>query len=252
MKEFIIKVTKEAGKILMDNLHSAKIIQYKTPKSVVTNADIASEKYILSKIEKRFPKHSILAEETGFINKKSDYTWFVDPLDGTTPYSLKLPYFCVSIAVAFKNKVINAAVYNPYTKELWYADKNNAFLNNKKIKVSKLNDIEKANILFNYSTRNKEIKKTAHYLTKLIKKTRVHIMHSLELNLCSVASGRSDGCVVYGTNPWDIAAGAFIVEKASGKVSEFNNKQWNPYSNTLVASNKLLYSKIMKILKSKP
>ena len=136
---FAINIAKNAGKI--QNSYFGNISSLKTKSSnidLLTIADIESEKYLVKKIESIYPNHSILSEEIGSLNKSSDFTWVIDPLDGTTNFAHNLPIFSVSIALKKIDEVICGVVYNPAADKCFYAEKNNgAFLNNLPISCTK-------------------------------------------------------------------------------------------------------------------
>ena len=137
MKSLIIKTAKDAGKLIMKHYGNIKSINEKANRSYFTNVDLASEKLIISSIIKKFPKHNIVTEESKPINNKSDYTWYIDPIDGTHNYIRKFPLFGVSIGVAYKGKMKYGVINLPCFNELYFAEKDKgALLNGKGIKVS--------------------------------------------------------------------------------------------------------------------
>ena len=114
-----IKIAKKAGQILID-YYGRVIVDYKPDTSIVTRADIESERVIKTQLSKLFPDHSLLGEETGYDDKLSDYVWIIDPLDGTTNYIIKNPFFSVSISLTYRNKPVLGIVYYPFQEELFY------------------------------------------------------------------------------------------------------------------------------------
>ena len=170
MKDFTINLAKEAGKILMNDFGRLKTIKKKGQNDFVTNADYESEKFIISKIQGKYPEHSILSEEKGEIKNDSDYEWYIDPLDGTTNFVHGLPMFGVSIGLAKKGESILGVIYLPFFNEMYVAEKGKgAYLNGKKIHVSDNSDVK--NSLVNMSSTrvvNEEsyLKKIMNILTK--------------------------------------------------------------------------------------
>ncbi len=122
MKKTAIKAAKEAGKIIL-HYYSKNVnaIKKDNTYNLVTKADLASEKKIISIIKDKFPDHSILTEESGSEIKKSDYCWIIDPLDGTNNFYHKFPMFCVSIALYKNDAPLLGVVFDPLKKELFYA-----------------------------------------------------------------------------------------------------------------------------------
>ena len=142
MKEFIINTVKEAGKIAMDYLGNAKI-SMKKPKDFVTEADIAVEKFIVSKIKETYPNHNIIGEEEDYEKTNSDFTWYIDPIDGTANYAHADIHFAISVGIKKGNEIEYGIVYLPMINELYFAQKNQgAFLNGEKIQVSKIDNLK--------------------------------------------------------------------------------------------------------------
>ena len=137
MKSTAIRAAKEAAKIIVANFNKIKHISKKGEGDYFTNVDILAEEKIISIIQRRFPKHNILSEEAGLIDKNSEFTWLVDPLDGTHNYMHGLPLFGVSVGLEHKKKIIMGVIYLPMLDELFVAERGKgAFLNGKRIKVS--------------------------------------------------------------------------------------------------------------------
>src|SRR6056297_1190946 len=139
IKTTAIKATKKAGEILLKKYQKfdRSKVTFKSKHEILTSADLAAEKEIIKTIKKKFPSHQILAEESGETKNKSDYKWFIDPLDGTTNFSMHNPLWATSIGLSYKNKLIIGIIYSPSLDEFFYAEKDKgAYLNNKRIKVS--------------------------------------------------------------------------------------------------------------------
>ena len=135
---------REAGKILIEKYGKVSF-RHKKDKTIVSDADIESEKRIKEILSGEYPDYSVIGEETGHTTGKSDHTWIIDPLDGTTNYSIKNPFFNVSIALAKGNEPIAGVVYYPLQDELFHAKKGGgAYLNDQKIRVSQEKDLEKS------------------------------------------------------------------------------------------------------------
>jgi len=122
MKSFVVELARGAGKILMKNYGKVKFVKSKEGNSYFTNVDLESEKFIISRIRERFPNHDIVSEEAGRLNKKCDYRWFIDPLDGTHNYIRNIPLFGVSIGMEFKGNIVTGVIYLPYFNELYVAE----------------------------------------------------------------------------------------------------------------------------------
>src|SRR3989344_4766755 len=146
MLEFMKKITLAAGKKLTQHYKSDNFeIDYKSKFEPVINVDKEIEAYLKEQIRKKYPDHGILGEEGTYVEKKSEYSWTLDPLDGTINYIRRFPYFTVSVALLKNNEPFAGAVYNPVSKELFYSQAGKgAFKNDKKISVSKVSAIESA------------------------------------------------------------------------------------------------------------
>ena len=251
MKSLMLRAAKAAGKVILKNYENIGEIKFKAPRSLVTKADILSEKIIMKTVRKKFPNHSFLTEESGSIKKGSEYTWIIDPIDGTTNFVSKIPEFAVSIALAKNDEVLMGAVYNPCTNEMFFAEKGKgSYLNNKKLGVSKKNKLEHCILGFNLASRINLCKKKLGILRKNHGKFRAQRnFGSAALNLCYVADKRFDLYFSLDIKAWDIAAAKLIVEEAGGKITNINNKKWSINDKTIVGSNKILYNKFIKLLK---
>ena len=251
MKSTLIKAAKAAGKVVMENYGDVGKLKYKGPRDVVTKADFLSEKTIMDTIKKKFPSHNFLTEESGIIKKNSEYTWIIDPIDGTTNFVSKIPYFAVSIALAKNDEVLMGVVFNPCTDEMYFAEKGKgAYLNGNKLRVSKENKFMDSIITFSLPHEIKLSQKTLSILSRNYGTFRaVRNFGSAALNLCYVAEEKFDLYFSLDIKAWDVAAAKLIVEEAQGKITNINNKRWNLNDKTIVASNKILHNKFIRLLK---
>ncbi len=250
-KRIMIKMIKQAGKSLLNDYQTFKRSQahLKTKRDLVTQADLNSEKIIIKTIKKNFPDHQILSEEAGLDEKKSDYFWIIDPLDGTTNFYIHNPIWSVAIALAYKNKVILGAVYIPLQNELFLAEKGRgAYLNGKKIKVSQ-GSVKKINT-FCHGSGTKHLKKALKYYTyQKLNSFDCRQLGSAATELAYVASGRVESILIPGAKAWDVAAGSLLVTEAGGKVTNFKNKPWTIKEENILAANKKSHPQIIKIIK---
>lgn len=249
-KSVAIKAAKEAGKILKKEFSGVLDVKAKERHDIVSSTDYLSEKKIIEIIKKTFPLHAIVAEESGKNEKKSDYVWYVDPLDGTSNYVIGNPYFSVSIALTHRNKVVLGVVYNPILDELYLAEKGKgARLNGRRMSISNKSNIKDAILASAYSSKESDIKKGLRTVEKLALNSRkVVINFSPALDLCNIANGRLDGLIDNGTTPEDHAAGSLIVTEAGGKITNYSSKTWSVDKIGIIASNKKIYNSIIKII----
>lgn len=243
----------EAGKIISkySGKISSKKIKNEDSSDFATEADLEAEKVILKIIQDNFPEHSFISEEAGERNKDSNYTWVIDPLDGTAPFSAGLPTFSVSIGLLEKNRPLLGVVYQILTQDLYYAlQSEGAFLNGERIKVGGVNDLEKAFFGFDFGHRARRSQKIEKYVLPLINKIRYPISYGSDaLILALVGRGVLDG-FVNEDNTWDSVAGAMIIVEAGGKVTDLKGKEidWTKKRIEFIASNGLIHEAILEAL----
>jgi myo-inositol-1(or 4)-monophosphatase len=227
-----------------------KTIKLKSHHEILTRADLLSEAIIIRNIRKNFPVHSILSEEKGMSKESSDYLWILDPVDGTTNFSMHNPLWAVSLALAYKQKIVLGIVHAPILNETFVAEKGKgAKLNGKKITVSQVKDGKVLNTFCHGST-DEDIKKAVRYYSKQkISKLDCRQLGSASIELAYVASSRIESIVIPGAHAWDVAAGVLLVREAGGQVTDFKGKQWDLKSKDIAASNGLVHNDILKVLK---
>lgn len=217
----------------------------------VTEADHASEKAIIDAIKSAFPAHFILSEEVGEIVSDSDVKWIIDPIDGTINFASRIPLCAVSIGVEKNGEMILGVVYNPFINELFFAEKGKgAFLNDKKISVSKKTDVIHSCLVtgFPYTYLDMENGPLQVFERFVRKGVPVRRLGSAAIDLCWVAAGRFEGFFEHSLSPWDTAAGYFIVEEAGGKVTDMNGNKYSPYQKKLVATNGLIHDELIEVI----
>jgi len=254
MNELFRKVAFEAairaGDIAASILEKPREVQKKGPRDIVTDADLAAEEAIIETITSHFPDHSICSEEKPFHKGNSSYTWYIDPLDGTTNYFHRLPFFCASVALAEREKLILGVVYEPLGKRLFWAEKGKgAYLNGKPLRVSPTLSLEDSLIGMDIPRSQALRFSFGSIFPKLMEKAgTIRTMGSAVLGLCFVAAGWFDAYFHFSLKPWDLAAGALIVEEAGGKVTQIDGKPWDVKAQALLASNGFLHEELLKIL----
>ncbi len=238
-----------AGGVLMANYGSA-VTSYKEDRSLVTDADVKSEESVRSILSREFPDHSILGEESGLEDKGSDYLWIVDPLDGTTNYTIKNPFFDVSIGLNYKKDHVLGVVYYPVANELFQAEKGEgAYLNGRPLKVSERDRIEDSVITFCNNRSQEAIRRMAKIFSAIKPVTnKFRQLGAGGLELSYVASGRTDAFIMPEVNSWDVAAGTVLVREAGGRVTDFEGKPYKLESNDILASNGKIHDKMLELL----
>ena len=252
IKIFAVSLSKKAGNFLLHNFRKDKNLIKKRgfAKEIHLPQDVKSDKLIISEIKKKFPKHNILTEESGFMDRKSDYTWVVDPLDGSTNFARGNPFFAVSIALMKDNDVILGVINAPFLKELYVAERGKgAYLNGKKIRISHKSKLGECYFVSceGGDATNAQIAKINAKFHPLVKDMRK--LGSAALESASVAAGGSEAYLVRQISPWDVAAGVLLVEEAGGKVTDFAGKVWNAQKANLIFSNEKVHENILKRLR---
>ncbi len=256
IKKTAEQAVKEAGDILLSRFSkfNRAEVELKSQHEILTKADLASEKKILEIIKKNFPSHRILSEEKGDNKANSDYLWVLDPLDGTTNFSMHNPLWSISLAVVYQNEVILGLVHAPFLGETFVARKGQGvyMLKANKKKKIKVSSIDKGKVInaFCHGHKKSDIQKALKYHRyQKLHNFDCRQLGSAAIELAYVACGRIESIVIPGANPWDVAAGALLVREASGKVTDFNNKKWNLNSPDILASNNKVHSQVLKALK---
>ncbi|HYL83099.1 MAG TPA: inositol monophosphatase family protein [Candidatus Angelobacter sp.] len=248
--EAAIEIAQEAGKILMEEFSRPLDIRYKGDEvDLVTQADKRSEQFIVSRLNQEFPGHAISAEEGTGQDTASEFRWHVDPLDGTTNFAHGYPCFCVSIALAQRDTLLAAAVFNPFYNELFAAARGQgATFNGKKIAVSKNATLSASLLCTGFPVRNRKLSPNLQYYGEFTQRSHgVRRDGSAALDLACVAAGRFDAFWEFGLNKWDTAAGVLLVEEAGGKVSDFEGKAYELGGRVILATNGVIHEEMRKV-----
>jgi len=224
MLNIAVRAARAAGNIIIRQIDQAHDLpaSEKSKNDYVTEVDRQAEAVIIDTLLKAYPKHAILAEESG-TRGKSDYVWIIDPLDGTTNFMHGFPHFAVSIALQHKGKLQQAVIYDPFRQELFTASRGDgAYLNDRRIRVSKRKNLDGAllgtGFPFGESANIDRFIETCRILMPMT--AGIRRAGAATLDLAYIACGRLDGFWEFGLKPWDIAAGALLIEEAGGLVSD--------------------------------
>jgi myo-inositol-1(or 4)-monophosphatase len=254
VKEFLdaaVESALAAGSLIVESWQKTKEIQYKSAIDLVTTVDRQAEERIVQTIQKRFPDHSILAEEEAtLVRSESDYRWIIDPLDGTTNFVHAYPQFSVSIALEHRERIILGVVYDPLRQEIFTAVKGQgAFLNGSPIQTSKVPELNKALLAtgFPYDRRERADFYLAFFKAFLVRSQGIRRAGSAALDLCYLACGRIDGFWELKLHPWDIAAGSLIVREAGGTLSDFDGGPFSILGEETLASNSLIHAEMVRV-----
>jgi len=251
MKKFTIDLTRRAGRFLLKNFRKDySILSIRgVAKEVATKYDKMSDNLIVKALEKKTPTYNIMTEESGFRDKKSEYTWIVDSLDGSSNFAVGNPLFSISIALLQDNKPILGVAHAPFLKETFVAEEGKeTLLNGRTVHVSDIDILEKSYILTcegkaKDNVRISRINSILHPRVKDLKK-----LGSAALESGFVSCSRADAYLTTSIDPWDVAAGVIFVEGAGGKVTDFNGKEWRPVKTDVIMSNGKMHDKILGII----
>lgn len=247
----------DAGKKLLRYFRGSKRLsirrKYDYPGSIVTNADIESERLILARIRRSRIKCTVNSEEAGIINFGSrNLVWALDPLDGTLNFVKRIPHFAVSIGALVRGEPVAGAIYNPVLDEMFTAFRGHgARLNGKRIHASNKRSLRNSALIFEWWDREPRIPDPLGLEKRLYHFTRsVRSPGSIALNLCSVAGGRFDGLVtVFSRSPvYETAAGCLIVEEAHGRVTDSSGETWKRFSGSLLAGGPRVHKQLLSVV----
>lgn len=259
MLNFAIQTARDAGSMLAERLGRVLQVSHKGEIDLVTEVDVASERLIIDRIKSHYPRHAILAEESGASEgidssrasgEQSEWKWIIDPLDGTTNYAHGYPCFCVSIAAEHKGKLALGVIYDPMRDEMFSVERGQgAALNGRRISVSQTDDLNRAMLCTGFPYDVRERGEFARHFTNFIMNAQaVRRDGSAALDLAAVACGRFDGFWEEGLRPWDVAAGVLLIEEAGGRVSRYDGGPCDIYTPPILASNGLVHEAMLRVL----
>jgi myo-inositol-1(or 4)-monophosphatase len=218
---------------------------------LVTVADTRSEEIIIDTIKKAFPDHTILAEESGLNQGDADHLWIIDPLDGTTNFAHNLDLFSISIAYAFKRKVVLGIVLSPETRELFTAMQGRGSdLNGRPLSVSDSKTVSDSLLVTGFPYNIKDIIDQAmtRFSNCLKASQGVRRLGSAAIDLCYVACGRFEAFWEQNLKPWDTAAGELIAREAGAVVTDFSNNPFTIDHTDILATNGSIHQEMLELL----
>ncbi|MFH1113091.1 MAG: inositol monophosphatase family protein [Pseudomonadota bacterium] len=252
---FLHHVTQQAGKRILSYYRgNFTVVRKDTSEKgidIVTDADRASEDFILGEITKSFPGHDILTEETVTEMSGAAWLWLVDPLDGTVNFAHGYPHFSISIALTRDGGLVAGMVHDPLRAESFYAFENQgAFLNGRSIEVSRaetlLTSIVATGFPYNRAyEKDNNVKEFTQVVTKV---QGIRRAGSAALDLSYVACGRLDGFWELRLKPWDQGAGMLLVQEAGGRVSDGKGEPTHVRTSSIVATNGLIHDELVTTL----
>lgn len=255
LKEVMFKAAEEAAAIISSYYNTNfEIGRKKEYNDLVTEVDKKSEAKIIQIIYENFPDHNVLGEEGGDLEKKSDYVWIVDPIDGTVNFAHAVPIFCVSIALEYKKEVILGIVYNPIMHEKFWAQRGEgAYLNDKQIHVSEIEDLKDSLLVtgFPYDANTNSDHCLDHFINFVKLGLPVRRLGSAAIDICYLACGRFEGFWEVNLNPWDVASAYLILLESGGKITDFDGGKYSIYNKQILASNgRKVHGEMIAVIKS--
>ena len=255
MLNIAVKAARRAGSIIERAAVSGVPLDVRAKRAndFVTQVDRAAEEAVIDVVRKAYPDHAILAEESG--ERKgtaAEYCWIIDPLDGTTNFIHGFPQYCVSIAVQHAGKAAHAVVYDPGKNELFTASRGRgAYLNERRIRVSRCRRLEDALVGTGFPFR--ELSRLEPYMKQLGRMmgscAGVRRAGAAALDLAYVAAARLDAFWEMGLSPWDMAAGALLIQEAGGLVGDFSGDAGYLESGDIAAGTPKVFTELLQALR---
>jgi myo-inositol-1(or 4)-monophosphatase len=248
-----VEAVVRAGEIHLAKFRSGVQIEKKGAIDLVTEVDLEVERMFRAMVAERFPDHDVLAEELGGASTGARHRWVFDPLDGTTNYAHGLPIYCASLGLEIDGRREVAAIYDPTRKELFTAERGEgAYLNGQRLAVSGTPALLDSLLVtgFPYDMHKQSGGELVDLFGAFLARARaVRRLGSAALDLCYVAAGRFEAFWEQLLKPWDVAAGALIVEEAGGRVTGMDGTPFDPAAAHLVASNAHVHDQVLAVIR---
>lgn len=248
MLNFAKKIAVSAGRKAMKGFGKRFMVNYKSRFEPSIKSDLEVEKYLEKEISRKYPAHGIIGEEGASKEAASEYTWVIDPLDGTINFIHAFPYFAVSVALLKNGEPFIGVVYNPVSMELYWAEKGKgAFLNRRKIGVGSVTSLEYAYVSTGLSYKRGKGFDMALSKIKAMVQSALVVRRTgcASLDLCNVAKGSFDCFFIYNARPWDVLAGAVIITEAGGICTVERQEDGGMH---VLAANPVLHSESKRLL----
>ena len=250
--EIAISAAKEAGAYVLSYFGSDQNVRFKADNSPVTDADIGSSNIIKNTIQKAFPEHTVLCEELPDALTRTigpEPTWIIDPLDGTSNFIAHIPLFAVVIGLVVDGKTQLGVIYDPLHDELFVAQAGKGTtLNGRNVRVSTKDKVRGAMLFAGRGYRDEDHERHGKIIYALERQTTYfRRLGAASIMLASVACGRADSVILTGNKPWDVVAGALLIQEAGGMVTDYCGDPWSMESADLVATNGLIHTNLIGI-----
>jgi myo-inositol-1(or 4)-monophosphatase len=240
-----------AGAIQRQRYGTDVEIEHKGSIDLVTEVDKACEATIVDAIRSRYPAHDIVAEESHFERRGSEYVWFVDPLDGTTNFAHGYPCFAASVAVARRGEVVAGAVYDAMREDLFTGERGaGAWHNGHRLRVSSASRLIDSLLItgFPYDIHTDTPTKLRRFVHIMGCARAIRRDGAAAIDLCYVAAGRADGFWEDALKPWDMLAGALMIEEAGGRVTRYDGSPLGLGPDEIAATNGALHGDLLQAL----
>jgi myo-inositol-1(or 4)-monophosphatase len=248
-----IAAAREAGQLLLSAAADKLSIHVKADKSLVTTLDKEAERIIRGSITAAFPSHSILGEEGGWTDEGAEYTWIIDPLDGTHNYIRRIPLYGVSIGIVRGKEFVAGVIYLPAQDEMFCAEAGGgATKNGERISVSEVSTLEACSLSFDSGIRPDAMRRAGvlgHMASRIF---NLRMFGASTINLTSVAQGRLDGAVEFDDYPWDFAAAVTIIREAGGCITSFTGEPITHHTRGYIAGNSLIHRALLDLANQTP
>lgn len=249
MKELcqqVCTLTKEVGNFIRNEriAFSYDKVEEKSANQLVSYVDKTAEQKLVKGLLQLLPESGFITEENTIASEQKEWTWIIDPLDGTTNFIHGIPIYSISIGLLHKNELVMGVVYEINLDELFYAwQGSKAYLNGNEIQVKQNADLSKSLLATGFPYYDFEgMKSYLETLQYFMQHTQgMRRMGSAAVDLAYVACGRFDGYFEYGLSPWDVAGGIFILQQAGGKVSDFKGGNDYLFGKTIIAASQNLF-----------
>ncbi len=253
MKELLTvaeEAAREAGILLSENFKKNNKIERKADKSLVTDIDKRAEAMIAGIIKSNWPDHNIVGEESGMSQNGGDFTWVIDPIDGTHNFIRGMELFGISIGILKGQEFVGGVIYIPCEDALYSAELGSgAYKNNSRISVSSITSPDECTLLFDSGFKSGAERKIEIFQEIAPKVFNVRMFGASIRNLTYIAEGIADVLLELDDNIWDYAAGVVILKEAGGRVTDLDGNALTPQSRSYIASNSYVHESIKKMIR---
>jgi myo-inositol-1(or 4)-monophosphatase len=250
MLQTAIEAAHKAGRVITERYPARRSVTVKGYRDIVTEVDTAAESIVIDLIRQRFPGHAILSEEAGGKGIGAGYTWVIDPLDGTTNYARRVPFFCTSVGVLEDGKPLAGAIYDPLRGQTFAAERGKgATLNGKPVHASQTSPLSHTVLALDWGHSDTVRARALDLLLRIAPRCgTVRALGSAALALAYVATGWLDGYFNLALKPWDIAAGILIIAEAGGRCTTLHGEPACVDTPACLATNGLIHDELLAII----